>query len=779
MGAFFANIHVQARPGAEAETRALLLSRLRELATVAGLVEAAEGAEATRAVIVGPPGPWIAVYDTATEVEPSTVAALARVLTQATERPALAALVHDSSELFVFLYDAGKKLDELGGKKKGNAARWKGLVPKEKLPTLKETFRREDVFVEDTLRAIGVLLGIDEGGISTGAKYVATDGPMPEGATTLRFRPAEVPEHEKPATGPSRFGARSWSHRTLGGVGESIHVGATVHNAGGASRGVSLIVHGPAVEANLVEPQEAVLSHGEIRSEPRRFERKTLTNGREGYVADFVDYAIPASIARELTKPEGVSPDEWVRKLQQDGVDLLRHHERATASDIRGGFTARAIQAGTAQIYLSFVPNEAREGQFHFGPEVSIIAAPRAPLRATPRQAQSLAPLETPHVLVAFAVSTLERAEAAELAASVIERWSTAWAEGTLTSAVFFDDDGGPPRKPKTSPLEAKTFATGAAWRKLRTAMAKERRVTAHVDFRREAKGPGHRARGDGFEFGTGIGRMTSAGDPDLPTLQLNIDLGGRDDAAALVQMARGVVDEFVVRAKCVQAFVARWGSAGTLEHTLYEGVCGVGGQCTFRRSWQTRFLRAVSADGMWLGPLLFEHIDRGGARSGRAHGTRRRHAPGDAARRRLARRRGARSRADPPERGRLAPRTGLGVRPPRYAARGTAPLNGCRKSAPARPPSHFGVRFRMATDLETRQPPTTYASTNPSCPLLPTVCTAVALTRGSFASASKSCLVPCTRGSALPASTIPPARTTLSITITLPGRVNLSAQAR
>ena len=447
-------------------------------------------------------------------------------------------------------------------------------------------------------------------------------------------------------------------------------MGATVHNAGGPSRGVSFIVHGPAVEAKLVEPQEAVLSRGQLRSEPHRFERKTLTNGREGYVADFVDYAIPASIARAITKPDGVSPDEWLRKLQRDGVDPLRHQERAMASDIHGAFTGRAVQSGTAQIYLSFVPIEAREGQFHFGPEVSIIAPPRAPLRAKTEQAQSLASLETPYVLVAFAVSTLERPEAAELAASAIERFGAAWAAGTLTSGIFFADRGGPRRKPKTSPLPAKTFATEPGWRKLRAAMATERRVTAHGEFRRDPARPGRSIHADGFEFGAGIGAMTDAQDPELLTLQLSVDLRGRDDADALVRMARDLLDDFVVRAKCVQAFVARWDSAGSIEHTLYEGVCGVGGQCTFRRSWQTRFLRAVSADGTWVGATLLERVDREElARvaltelvGGTLRMVPREGVSLDDMERVLA--------PNPPERRRLAPRDGLDVRTPRYARR-------------------------------------------------------------------------------------------------------------
>jgi hypothetical protein len=614
MGAFFGNVHVQARSGSESDTHALILSRIRELAKKEGLVEATEGAEATRTILVGPPGAWVGVYDSATEVEPSQVAALARTLTRATDWRAIGALVHDSDHLFVFLYEAGKKLDEIGNKKKGRVERWQGLVDRERLPALEKAFKRDDLLVEETLCAIGEVLGIDAGGIATGCKYLLEDdGATPEGATALRFRPAEVPEHERPATGPSRFGARSWNNRTLGALGDSITLHACVHNAGGPSRGLSFIVHGPAVEAKLIEPESAALCSQQAWTEQLSFARKTLNNGREGYVADFVDYAIPPAIGRDFTKPDGVSPEDWIRKLQQDGVDLLRHQQRCMTSDISGRVTARAASVGTAPVYLSFVPIEAREGQFHFGEEITIITRHRPPLRATTHDAQSLSDLQTPDVLVAFAVSTLERSDAAVLAADAIERWATVWPEGELTSAIFFDCVGGPPRKPKTSPLHTKAFATSAAWRKLRTAMASERRVSARGDLRHERGQAGSARDACGFEFGSGIGVMTSATDVELPTLRLTVDLRGRTDGEALYQMALSVVDDFVVRAKCAQAFVARWGRAGGIESTPYESVCGVSGQCTFRRSWQTRFLRAVSADGMWLGPALMERVDHQG----------------------------------------------------------------------------------------------------------------------------------------------------------------------
>jgi hypothetical protein len=600
MGAFFANVHVQAQSEAEAETRALVLSRLQELAKREGLVEAPDGVEATRTIILGPPAGWIAVYDSATEVEPSQVASLARALTQATKGRALAALVHDSSDLFVFLYEGGKRLDEIGGKKRGHPERWGGVIPLERLPALK-ALCREDLFAEDTLRSIGSLLGIDEGSISTGCAYVEREGGKHEGTTTLRLRPAELPAHERPATGPSRFIARSWSKRTLGAVGESIQLGATVHNAGGASRGVSFILHGPAVEEKLVEPVEAVLSNQQVRSEPRPFEQRTLNNGRAGYVADFTDYAIPPSIGLESTPPEGVSPEEWMKKLQRDGVDPIRNLKRSMTSDIFGSAKVRGVRAGTAVIYLSFVPIESREGQFHFGQEVAVIAPPRVPLRGVRVESHALAVLGTHDVLVALAVSTLPFPEAAEIAATVIEQWAEAWGEGELTGAIFFDSTGAQTRKPKTARLPTKDFAASGAWRKLRAAMATERRVSA-----RER---GH--SGNGFEFGGSIGKMISLADPDLPTLQLIIDLRSRANGEELCQMARTVIDDFVVRAQCAQAFVARWGSAGSVESTPYEGVCGVSGQCTLQRSWQTRFLRAVSAEGIWLGPSLVARVDR------------------------------------------------------------------------------------------------------------------------------------------------------------------------
>jgi hypothetical protein len=72
-----------------------------------------------------------------------------------------------------------------------------------------------------------------------------------------------------------------------------------------------------------------------------------------------------------------------------------------------------------------------------------------------------------------------------------------------------------------------------------------------------------------------------------------------------------------------------------------------------------------------------------------------------------------------------------------------------------------------------------TRARAKPSYPLLPTVCTSVALTRRSDAISSLSSRVPRMAGSEESASTTAPLRTTLSTTMTLPGRVRRRAHRK
>ncbi len=228
-------------------------------------------------------------------------------------------------------------------------------------------------------------------------------------------------------------------------------------------------------------------------------------------------------------------------------------------------------------------------------------------------------PLSTPDALVALAVSTLEKEVAAPIAAEIVERWSELWpTEEKLQATVFESGPAGRRSKPRHATLAVGKLAKSTAWKKLRAAFATANCVGAEPKIERIA--PGERPRGvNGFGFGGSIGTSmqgATAEERDAPTLRLVVKLYGRSDVPEVVGQARALVDEFVKRARCCQAVLMRcspghglWG----LDRSPYEHVvCDIAGQFTLQRRWCTRFLRGVGADGVWLGPDLLAHVDRG-----------------------------------------------------------------------------------------------------------------------------------------------------------------------
>ncbi|HVH42960.1 MAG TPA: hypothetical protein VM925_11475 [Labilithrix sp.] len=180
-----------------------------------------------------------------------------------------------------------------------------GIISPERVPALGKAFRREDLFVEHTLRTIAVLVGIDEASISTGCNYLVTEGMTRAGMTTFRFRTAQLARHHAAATGPTRFVAPAYHSAPLLAVGGKMTLSASVHNIGGASRGLCFTLHGPAIEQKLVDPEDATLCIQERRVGPRRFVR-TIENGRETFVADFPEFEISAANGRRIAAPQNI-----------------------------------------------------------------------------------------------------------------------------------------------------------------------------------------------------------------------------------------------------------------------------------------------------------------------------------------------------------------------------------------------------------------------------------------------------------------------------------------
>jgi hypothetical protein len=604
MGSFFTNVHVRAPASGEESTRTTILELVSRLAADNGFVRCAEGEQPDRSIVVGRRGAWIGVFDESTESQDvKLLDALAKALSEATACPALAALVHDSDLLLLHLFEGGKLVDEVDrGKKKGRLERWSGLVDPAKAQALRAAFARRDLFAEQTLGEIAQLLGMHAESACTGWSYLVEEGPLPEGATHLRFRHAERPAYEQPPERPPRLGSFPEMIQQSLAVGGELHLSSSPHNYGGPLRNFYVAVHGSAIEAGLVEADEVRVSPWKGRAvlEARTVRRMT-PDGKAVLVADF---------------PEGTLPGSNVGGMDAlAGIDR-KQLERFMSSNVMVTVSGKAIAPGEGEAYVSLVPREAREGASQSGYRLTIAPAGRKPLRATVVDATRYLPLSTPDALAALAVSTPEKEEAAPIAAEIVERWSELWpADETLQTTVFESESAGRRSKPRLATLAVGKLAKSAAWKKVSAAFATASCVGAEPKIASTTLG--ERPRGiNGFGFGgLLIGTFAqSAEERDAPTLRLVVKLYGRSDVPEVVGHARALVDELVKRARCCQAVLMRCSPGHglwMLDRSPYEDVCGVAGQFTLQRRWCTRFLRGVGADGVWLGPDLLARVDR------------------------------------------------------------------------------------------------------------------------------------------------------------------------
>jgi hypothetical protein len=610
VGAFFTNVHVRASAGREQAIRTAVLEAVQRLAAQTGLVACKDGLKSDRSIVVGPAGPWVAVLDEATESQDvDLLDGLAKELSVRSGACTLAALVHDSDHLLLRLFEGGRLIDEVDReKKKGHPDRWSSLVPPDTMSSLGVAFGRRDLFAEQTLAEIASLLGLDERTACTGYRYVEHDGVELEGATLLRFRHADRSAHEPRAEGPPKlvgYGAPR-THSTA--VGGRLRLEALSRNEGGPSRGLIAVVYGDAIHSGLVVPEVVRVFAGGPGQAVYQCapERRTLKNGRTGFVADLRQAEIPAGNAGGLGALTGVSAERFI--------------ELSTRSQLQTVVEGRGVAAGEATLLLTMSARATVDVGVQHAFRVVVAPATRKPMHGQSADPSSYLALDVPETLVALAMSTLEARRAAPIAAEIVERWSELWpAEAKLGAAVFGSKSARRPTKPRKVSLKVAGLAESAGWKKLRASFATADFVGANGEHGVETRAVGEPLRGgNGFAFGRRVAgsrfESADASDRELLTLRLGVDLRGRADVAELVSRGRALVDEFVQRAQCAQAFLARWRPSGPsylLDTTPYESACGVHGQCTLRHSWATRFLRGVSADGIWLGPDLLARIDR------------------------------------------------------------------------------------------------------------------------------------------------------------------------
>lgn len=607
MGAFFTNVHVLA-PAERAEAaHTAILDCIRRLASERGLVPCEDDAKADRAFIVRRGGTWLSVYDQATESQDiKLLDELAARLSASSRCPALAVLVHDSDQLLLRLFQDGQLGDEVDcGKTKPTLGRWSKVVSPEKQVALRTALASRDLLSEQTLAQVAAVLGIDADNACTGYEYLTESGVVPEGSAHLRFRLAVRPSYERPAEGPPRLTGIQIMVPISLAVGGALRARGTARNEGGAGRSFYVVAHGPAIDAGLVEAEKVHVTpgrgpHGAGAVLEAPAQRTQLPDGRPCFLADFPEGQIPASNAGGIQALAGLDFKETIELQMKAQIETV--------------VVGRAVARGAGDLIVSLVCREAREHPAHHGYTVTVAPTTRRPLRGKSEDPSDYLPLSSPEAIVALAASTLSRAEAASIAVETVETWSHLWqGQFTLEAAIF---GAGRPKKPGRATLKADPLTKGAPWRKVRTAFSEANCVGAEHKVQRTL---GEAPRGvDGFAFGGSLIRSiveaTGGESPELPTLRLVVSLEGRTDVRELLDRARGIVDDFVRQARCAQAVLMRCrpgGVAWNLDRSEYETACGIHGLHTLHREWSTRFLRGVSADGIWLGPELLARVDR------------------------------------------------------------------------------------------------------------------------------------------------------------------------
>ena len=608
MGSFYTNVHVRIT-GDRSIAREGIVSALRELARQRGMVDVATS-DADRTLAITSGRDWISVYDSETEArDPATLRALAGAVARAAAGHAVSILVHDSDVVDLRLFDAaGDEVDRFVNKvdyfgpaspaekraAKGRPELWQPvLAAGADESALRKAWKTDSVFVDQLVSAVARVLGIDAARATTGFRYLDPKLADDPASIVLRFRLAERPAWEVPRTGPPRFEASAFAPAPALFVGAPLHATATARNAGGAMRGLSVVVRGSALDRGLV-----AIDGGELLvGRPARRNDGTTNHQPLAFVEERVD----GSIAFVARVPDAVVPAAPSASLEQVGPRAPpAYFEALAAGQVHVNVRGRGLVEGTGALEIALVPHEHRDAAFVVPTPIEVRRAGWRPLRAlpglAPRQLEELQARDTLFAMVTLDVPT---AEAAIIAADALAKWAPLLKVGRVQVTRFPAIAGKAPKTRATKKIDVE---------KLRPAFGEETLVELATDGN------------DGFSFGRSLyhALRPSTSDPDLPTLAFWLSAKERavHELAHARELAVAIVDDAFVRGKGTQAIVARAGRmfSSTLDLTAYETACGIGGQCTLRKSWQTRWVRTIAPGTLWVGPALAGRVEVGAA---------------------------------------------------------------------------------------------------------------------------------------------------------------------
>lgn len=597
------------------------MAALRALLVTPETSEVDADADADRSIVLLSSGRWVAVYDELSdELARDELEALAKGLSAALDVPAVTALVADSDVLLMELFERGKRVADfdsnpaLSGRRRTKLKldKWSAhLAPGHGPSALAAVFAEQKLFAERTLQKAAALLGMDAQRACLGYRYVSEQAQhdseparRQHGDLVLRLRKAQRPEYERVGTEPSHFVPYACSTDHVMEVGQELRAGFSVRNEQRASRGLSIVMLGPALERGLVRLRHAQLVIGEVGN-TRVFPEATFAEhsdvqGRRIWVAEFPELELPAGPPSTSFSGELIPSAAGMAAMQRAQIHANIHGD--------------ALAAGAAEFLIGFVPHEARDtGQSGFSSAVEVRPVARKPLRAAP--GGSFTELDQRAVLFGLVSCSGESRAMAELAAELAEHWLRALPNYAESAKCRFhlslaDSEAGV--------VSGSSQAPGLFRAKRLRGWLDEPSLVDGVTIELESPRPAGRSfhrSNDGFEFSSEHGRFRSAdpGDKKCPTFCFWMYTHGHcDETVSVAELTlTKLVSAVFARGQGIQGLTGQWGTRPRAESTLYETLCNVHGQCTLQHSWLTRFLRGATSSSTWLGPELVSRVDR------------------------------------------------------------------------------------------------------------------------------------------------------------------------
>lgn len=387
MGTFLSNIQVFTSVQDSARLLEELVLAVRNRLVGAEYEETDDAELADRSVILQLSSDrWISVYDQRLdEQDMDAMDVLGTTISDHTGVPAVGFVVHDSDLLLMRLYRNGRTADTIINdldlfnemsdesrprKRNGLPSKWAevcapGVHPAE----LKAIWEQETVFADDALALAAELLAIPAEAALRGYEIETAfrqDSIKDGQAKVLHFRSKiRLSDYFKQSDVP-KLAFTSWHSYAAGDVSIPTTILCGLTNQGQAFTGLDVLLWGPALEEQLIEPGPGIVirtSHDfKTRDEwsgdlqPFEFEVKQEETDQRtqinGYRYEFPDISFPEGFM-QVVYPETAAllgiMDKWMKKFYHPHISF------------QFMFTGRSV--GDSNIYIAFVPREASQGQ--------------------------------------------------------------------------------------------------------------------------------------------------------------------------------------------------------------------------------------------------------------------------------------------------------------------------------------------------------------------------------------------------------------------------------